>query len=203
MIQDNCEGIPESWCWAGVKNKLLHNLKVLRYSINVHWQLRSVWAGIFGIQFACRFLEEKGEFRSPIHLWVRESVRHCEHFSKSIHYVLLRHSHELRLWQLWESFEMAWEWMVMFWACVKYLQTVPGWFLIEIEKICGNREDKMKAGLFTDPMKYHSVYSMKCMEMPYKFRCVKYKKKYSAQYILRPVTYDFLTIQIPKVSEEL
>lgn len=42
----------------------------------------------------------------------------------------------------------------------------------------------------------------KCKEMPDKFRPDKCKKKGSAGYILLPVTYDFLTVQIHNLSED-
>lgn len=60
----------------------------------------------------------------------------------------------------------------------------------------------MKAGLFTEPMKYKNVESRKCKKMPEKSR-YESKIKCSLQYILLTVTYDFLTAQVHVLSEEL
>lgn len=61
----------------------------------------------------------------------------------------------------------------------------------------------MKAGLFAEPMKYKDVESRKCKKMPEKSRYDESKTKCSSWYILFTVTYDFLTAQVHKLSEEL
>ena len=77
-------------------------------------------------------------------------MRHSKHFFKSTHCIPLIDSHELRGLQVWESFELAWEWMALFWAHAKYPQTLTGWFLMEI----------LRKSMETMRIKWRLVYSL-------------------------------------------
>lgn len=185
-----------------MKTKFLYYLKVFKGSINVSWKLRLDWAEILGSQFISRFLEGKRKVQksySFVRMWICEALQtlNWKHWLYSVNQVMG--------WRFC-GFGRALGWSENKHCCPELMQISPNLNSLAFKRDLENlwKPHGWNEGWFICwANEIQECLIKEVQEDARKSRYDKSKTKCSSQYILLPVTYDCLTAQVHKLSEEL